>query len=115
MNKQVEKLVEDLAQSLENTSDVEWEGMPETSEHKRSKEDCREYSVWTLKNLAKKYDLALIEKHFLWKIKAMLRGIQIKQQSDPTITWETSLDVALKEFDDNIIPLAEALGKEVKR
>ncbi len=66
----------------------------------------------TIKIILSHPDLALIDKHFLWKIKAMLRGMQIKQQSDPSIVWKTSLDVALEEFDDMIIPLAEAI-KEV--
>jgi len=57
--------------------------------------------------------LALIDWDFLWKIKAMLRGTQIKQQNDPTIIWETALDVALRDFDSMAIPLAEAL-KEVE-
>ena len=40
----------------------------------------------------------LVDIDLLWKIKAILRGIQIKQKIDPSIPWETTLDRVLKDY-----------------
>ncbi len=103
MNKQVKELVDELAKYLENTSDEEWETMPETSEEVRSKEDCREYSIYTLKHLSVKYNLALIDrkKPKCWYCKKLIKV---------EIVHDCGYSVA-EEF-EHVIPLAEALGKE---
>ena len=107
---QVKKLWMWVARFLAGVFDnnEEWDAIPNTdSMDEKTKWDYLEDAKQILTN--PEYPLALIDRDFLWKIKAMLRGVQLKQQSDPGIVWETSLDRALREWDNKIIPLASAL------
>ena len=103
MNDKVSELVDDLAQYLDNTSDASWEDMPETSEDVRSKEDCRKYSVAVLKNLARKYDLALIDRG---KLEECIHYVEDAMGGKKVITTDEYVRCL------PIIPLAEALEKE---
>ena len=45
-------------------------------------------------------DMIISDKLF-WKIRSVLRGFQLKQQEDKSITWDTTLDAVLKEMEDS--------------
>lgn len=59
-------------------------------------------------------DLALIDHQFQYEIRGVLKGIQILQQQDKSITWKTGIDGVIENYESKVIPIAPIL-KEITK